>query len=201
MLNKNRFWYFDRVLTNKFCDEIIKTGLAKEKQIAITGQSKKSNKKQSKKIRDSNIVWLNNEWIYREIHPYIHRANQNAGWNFEWDWSESAQFTIYDKKQHYDWHRDAWDEPYNRPNQINIHNKTRKLSAIISLTDPKEYKGGDLFFDFEHVYGKKRPFKFKGIKPQGSIVVFPSDTWHKVSPVTKGNRYSLVMWCLGKPFK
>ena len=52
MLNKNRFWYFDRVLTNKFCDEIIKTGLAKEKQIALTGQSKKSNKKQSKKIRE-----------------------------------------------------------------------------------------------------------------------------------------------------
>ena len=204
MLVKNKYWFFDKVLNKKFCHEIIQTGLAKEKQTAITGLSEKLNKKQmkkSKQIRDSNVVWLDDQWIYKGIQPYIHEANKNAGWNFEWNWNESCQFTIYDHKQHYNWHRDAWDEPYNRPNDINVHNKIRKLSVIISLTDPKEYKGGDLFFDFENVYGKPKPFKAKEIKPQGSIVVFPSDTWHKVSSVTKGTRYSLVMWCLGKTFK
>ena len=179
MLVKNKYWFFDKVLNKKFCHEIIQTGLAKEKQTAVTGLSEKLNKKQmkkSKQIRDSNVVWLDDQWIYKGIQPYIHEANKNAGWNFEWDWNESCQFTIYDHKQHYNWHRDAWDEPYNRPNDINVHNKIRKLSVIISLTDPKEYKGGDLFFDFENVYGKPKPFKAKEIKPQGSIVVFPSDT-------------------------
>ena len=32
-------------------------------------------------------------------------------------------------------------------------------------------------------------------------IVFPSYTWHRVTPVTKGSRYSLVIWNLGKPYK
>ncbi|BCU99421.1 MAG: hypothetical protein CM15mV27_1400 [Caudoviricetes sp.] len=31
-------------------------------------------------------------------------------------------------------------------------------------------------------------------KPKGSIVVFPSFVYHRVIPVTKGTRYSLVCW-------
>jgi len=205
MLVKNKYWYFSRALPDRFCEDIIKTGLSKEKHVAITGNGKgdinKVKSKKTKKIRDSDIVWLDDNWIYETVHPYIHSANKNSGWNFEWDMSESCQFTIYDKKQHYDWHRDAWDEAYDRKDNLKIHGKIRKLSVIISLTDPKEYKGGDLFFDFEHSYGKPKPVKCKDIKTKGSIIIFPSDTWHKVSPITKGNRYSLVMWCLGRPFK
>jgi hypothetical protein len=41
--------------------------------------------KDIKRKRNSDLVWLNDLWIYKEIHPYIHQANRNAGWNFEWD--------------------------------------------------------------------------------------------------------------------
>jgi PKHD-type hydroxylase len=40
----------------------------------------------------------------------------------------------------------------------------------------------------------------KEILPKGSVVVFPSFVWHRVKPVTKGKRYSLVMWSAGKPY-
>ena len=53
--------------------------------------------KDLQKKRDSNIVWMNDRWIYKEIQPYVRMANENAGWNFDWDWSESCQFTIYKK--------------------------------------------------------------------------------------------------------
>jgi predicted 2-oxoglutarate/Fe(II)-dependent dioxygenase YbiX len=36
---------------------------------------------------------------------------------------------------------------------------------------------------------------------KGSLIVFPSDMWHRVLPVTKGVRISLVGWCYGYPFK
>jgi PKHD-type hydroxylase len=39
------------------------------------------------------------------------------------------------------------------------------------------------------------------IRPRGSIVVFPSFMWHRVKPVTKGTRYSLVLWNIGDPWK
>ena len=42
----------------------------------------------------------------------------HAGWNFEWDRSESCQFTKYKLNQYYDWHNDSWDKPYNKPNNI-----------------------------------------------------------------------------------
>ena len=39
---------------------------------------------------------------------------ENAGWNFDWDRSESCQFTKYKLNQYYDWHCDSWDKPYDR---------------------------------------------------------------------------------------
>ena len=39
------------------------------------------------------------------------------------------------------------------------------------------------------------------IRPQGSVIVFPSFVWHRVTPVTKGTRYSLVLWTCGQPFR
>ena len=51
--------------------------------------------KDLKRKRNSDLVWLNDTWIYKELHPYVHEANRNAGWNFDWERSESCQFTKY----------------------------------------------------------------------------------------------------------
>ena len=88
--------------------------------------------------------------IQRNTTLHRHQANANAGWNFDWDWSESCQFTEYKKDHFYDWHCDSFEEPYNRPDNENTHGKVRKLSMTVSLTDPDEYEGGDLEFDFRN---------------------------------------------------
>jgi PKHD-type hydroxylase len=209
---QNYYYYFQKALTDKFCDDLIKYGVSQQEQLALTGsQTNKikegktlSNRdvKDLKKKRDSNIVWLNDSWIYKEIQPYIHEANKLAGWNFDWDWSESCQFTKYKLNQFYDWHCDSWGGAYNNPNDLNFHGKIRKLSVTCSLSDPKDYKGGELEFDFRNMDPDKPAVrKCAEIKPRGSIVVFPSHVWHRVKPVTKGTRYSLVIWNLGYPFK
>ena len=74
------------------------------------------------------------------------------------------------------------------------------------LTDGSEYEGGELEFDFRnydpHMRDEAKHLKqAEEILPKGSIIVFPSFVWHRVKPVTKGTRYSLVMWNLGYPFK
>jgi PKHD-type hydroxylase len=92
--------------------------------------------------------------------------------------------------------------PYDNLNDPNTHGKIRKLSVTCSLSDPKDYKGGELEFDFRNKEnGKPNIRKCMEILPQGSIVVFPSFVWHRVKPVIKGTRYSLVIWNLGYPFK
>ena len=207
---KNYYWYFQSVIPERICDDIVKYGNSLQDQIAVTGglgDPKNLNKKQIKdlkKKRDSNVVWMNDRWIYREIHPYIHQANRNAGWNFEWNWSESCQFTKYKKGQYYDWHCDSWDQPYVYQNTDNPgHGKIRKLSVTVSLSNPKEYQGGELEFDFRNLDPdkKRNVIKCTEILPKGSLIVFPSFVWHRVCPVKKGSRYSLVIWNLGLPFR
>ena len=206
----NYYWYFQSAVPTRICDEIVKYGKSISDQMAVTGgygNAKKLNKlqiKDLKKKRDSNIVWLNDNWIYNETMPYVHEANKKAGWNFEWSRAENCQFTKYEKGQFYDWHCDSWDKPYIREHANDpTHGKVRKLSVTVTLSDPKDYKGGELEFDFRNLDPDKKPSikKCVEILPKGSLVVFPSFVWHRVCPVKKGSRYSLVIWNLGWPFK
>ena len=205
----NYYWYFQSAIPERICDDIVRYGKSLQDQMAVTGgygnrPLNKNQVKDLKKKRNSDIVWMNDRWIYREIQPYIHQANRNAGWNFEWDFSESCQFTKYTKDQFYDWHCDSWDRPYIREHANDpSHGKIRKLSVTVTLSDPKDYKGGELEFDFrQNDPDKKRQIrKCKEILPKGSLVVFPSFVWHRVCPVTKGERNSLVIWNLGYPFR
>ena len=181
----------------------IKYGKSKSDELALTGnaQSKKLDSKaikDLKKKRNSNIVWLDERWIYKEIQPYVHRANQEAGWNFQWDFSERCQFTKYKLNQYYDWHIDTFKAFKDK--------KQRKISMTCQLTDGSEYEGGELQFDFRDYSPNLRDesehlITVKEILPKGTVVVFPSFLWHRVKPVTKGTRYSLVMWNIGAPFK
>ena len=204
----NYYWYFKSAVPSRICDDIVKYSKSIQDQLATTGgygDPKKLNQKQIKNLkkkRDSDIVWLNERWIYKEVQPYVHQANAAAGWNFQWDFSESMQFTKYNKGQYYDWHCDGWDRPYNKPNTPS-HGKVRKLSVTVTLSDEKDYKGGELEFDFRNLDPDKKPNiqKCKEILPKGSLVVFPGFVWHRVCPVKKGTRHSLVMWNLGWPFK
>jgi len=154
---QNYYYYFQSALTPRFCDELIKYGISQQEQLALTGgQTEKVNKGKPlddkdiidlKKKRDSNIVWLNDRWIYKEIQPFIHQANRLAGWDFEWSFSEACQFTKYKLNQFYDWHCDSWESPYANKDNPDTFGKIRKLSVTCCLSDPKDYKGGELQFD------------------------------------------------------
>jgi|TARA_R110000751_G_scaffold82777_2_gene166496 PKHD-type hydroxylase len=207
----NYYWHFESALTPKFCDEVIKYGLERTSKLGTVGNYKEVELLSKDEItnmkikRDSDITWLQDPWIYKEIQPYIHKANKNAGWNFEWDMSEPCQFTKYKPGQYYDWHCDSWDKVYDNPN-LPEHGKIRKLSVTCQLTDGAEYEGGELEFDFRNYVPHMREetkhlIQAKEILPKGSIIVFPSFLWHRVKPVIKGTRYSLVLWNLGRQFK
>jgi PKHD-type hydroxylase len=205
----NYYWHFKSAIPPKICDDIVKYGLTKTETMARTGgyddkELTKDQIRDMKMKRNSDLVWLNDTWIYKELHPYIHKANKFAGWNYEWDRSESCQFTKYKLNQYYDWHCDSHKLPYDKEGLEK--GKIRKLSMTCQLTDGSEYEGGELEFDFRNYAPHMREEakhleQAKEILPKGSIIVFPSFVWHRVKPVTKGTRYSLVMWNLGYPFK
>lgn len=137
-------------------------------------------------IRRTDIKWEN------ALQPmgciarcYIDQANQSAGWNFILGSQEDTQFGRYKSSDQgfYDWHMDAG------PPQNGVQ---RKLSCVILLNDASEFEGGVLQFkgmEDENILTKR-----------GSVIVFPSFVEHKVTPVTKGVRYTAVSWASGPAF-
>ena len=201
-ITKYKYYYFKKVLSPDFCDKVIEHCKTLQSEFAQTGKivpnQTKGQKNRTKKIRNSTISWVRDVWITKEIDYYIHEANKKADWNFDIRDSESIQFTEYKVGQHYDWHTDS----FNGPHYTGEYTGTmRKLSATVSLTDPNDYDGGYLEFDFKEGKNSQNNYKCMEILPRGSIVVFPSYTWHRVSPLTRGTRHSLVRWSSGPPFK
>ena len=80
------YWYFKRALSEKFCDDVVALAKKQKEKLAITGKYENvgsddltdPQKTDLKKLRDSNICWLSEPWIYRFVHHYIHEANKNA---------------------------------------------------------------------------------------------------------------------------
>ena len=196
---ENSYYYYKGALSKRFCNQIVQYVKSKQELMGTTGAFDNrilntQEIKDLKKERDSNIVWLNESWIYRMILPFVKNANEKANWNFKIDGVEKIQFTKYKKNQFYHWHCDSFPKP-------NKQGKIRKLSVTCSLSNPSEYKGGELEFDLRNDNLKSTKRKCTEIMTQGSIVVFPSFMWHRVKPVTKGIRHSLVLWNTGDSFK
>ena len=202
LIPDNIYWHYEGALPENFCNKVIKFALNKEDKIARTGQNDTGEfteeyVKENQKVRQSNLVWLDENWIYHTIQGFVRDANISAGWNFNWNWSEVCQFTKYNLNQYYDWHQDS---------VLDKNKKTdRKLSVTCVLNDPCEFEGGDLEFDSRNYSPderneKEHVIKIKNLK-KGSVIVFPSFIFHRVKPITKGVRYSLVVWNRGPVFK
>lgn len=202
------YWFYENKISIDFCQKIIKHGKEKNVILGRTGDfsgkkvlSEEDQEKQ-KQTRNSNVSFFSDNWIYEKILPLIEQANNNAGWNFQINYTEPMQFTEYNLNQFYTWHCDSWEKVYDTPENPSKHGKIRKLSAILSLNDGSEYEGGDLEF-FNANRNPDLPqekFICSEVKKVGSLIVFPSHLYHRVKPITKGERYSLVIWCCGKPF-
>tara|TARA_R100000988_G_scaffold38351_2_gene19152 strand:+ start:415 stop:1017 length:603 start_codon:yes stop_codon:yes gene_type:complete len=193
------YWCFEKTIPENICDDIVRYGNSKVLEQGLVGHDDKL--VDDKKIRKSEVCFLDDQWIYDLILPYIRTANKNAGWNFDWDWSESIQFTKYKPDEFYTWHSDDLPKSFGKNSHPNYKGKIRKLSATVNLTDPSEYTGGDFELDLRNNHEGRNIVTLDQIKPKGSILVFPSFVTHQVRPVRTGERNSLVIWNLGPPWK
>jgi len=185
--NVNLYAYKENAFTKDECKKII--DIAKKQKLKTGLLGTKNNKDSN--VRDSKICWLREEqeevkWIYRRIADIVLSINSKF-FNFDLlGISESLQFTNYKAPS------GKYGKHIDRAYGITV----RKLSVSIQLTDPKKYKGGELrLYDGADKHGLVMN------KNQGTLVVFPSYVLHEVSPVTKGERNSLVAWIQGNQFK
>jgi PKHD-type hydroxylase len=137
--------------------------------------------------RRSKVYWLpkTDEFfeLYKLFFEFINKCN-NEFYRFRLaEIIENIQYTVYEESVngHYDWHIDMGPEK-----------ASRKLSLVCQLSDPSEYEGGELQINTGEILIPE--------KEKGTVIIFPSYLLHRVTPVTKGTRRSLVLWIEGPAF-
>ena len=177
------------IFTPKQCEMIIAAGRAEPKQNAGVGNREGiKGGKVDTKTRTSHISWIPFKKMtdmYKDIERIMKTTNGN---HFGFDGmtiSEMAQYTEYPEGGFYEWHVD---------NDVNFKHEppVRKISMTCLLSPESEFEGGDLELT--------KPGNVAKLK-QGHAIFFASFINHRVTPVIRGNRKSLVMWFGGPPFK
>ena len=172
----------------KQCQMIIEAGRAQPRQNASVGAAKQEGGVIDTKTRTSHISWIpfkKMPEMYKDIEKIMKKTNGN---HFGFDGmqiTELAQYTEYPSGGFYDWHMDS---------DVNFAHEppVRKISMTCLLSPENEFEGGDL-----ELIKEGQAVKLK----QGQAVFFASFIRHRVAPVTKGVRRSLVMWFGGPSFK
>lgn len=145
-------------------------------------------------VRRSDVRWLlhdDPEPLRRQTTQFLlslmAQANQDF-FGFDLADLEPIQLTQYgeDAGGKYDWHQDGYFRGDN--------NLVRKLTMVIQLSSPEEYEGGGLELQVSKIHTKV-PAEL------GLAIFFPAPTMHRVVPVTRGNRRSLVAWARGPNFR
>jgi PKHD-type hydroxylase len=174
--------YWDEAFSKEECERIIQIGNDRAIHQATT-LSKNANK-----LRKSEIAWLypsdDLDWAYHRMTNVITSLNERFFGFDLFGATEGFQFTKYT----------APGGKYGRHIDSATGRLIRKLSFTVQLSNPADYKGGDLCLCLGD---KSETMK----KEQGFVAVFPSYVLHEVKPVTQGTRYSLVSWITGKPFR
>ena len=177
------------IFTPKQCQMIIAAGRNEPKQNAEVGNKQGvTGGVIDTQTRTSHISWIpfsKTPEMYKDIENIMKTTNGN---HFGFDGmqiTEMAQYTEYPEGGFYEWHVD---------NDVNMQHEppVRKISMTLLLSPENEFEGGDLELIKE---GKVAKLK------QGHAIFFASFIRHRVKPVTRGRRQSLVMWFGGTPFK
>ena len=175
------------IFSPKQCQMVIDKGMSLKKEEAKVGMGKLEGGLDIKK-RITSISWIpfkDMPEMYKDIESTMLKANNNH-FGFEgMQLTEPAQFTHYLEGGFYDWHMD-------NDVQGKHQQPVRKISMTLLLSDPSTFEGGEL-----EIMSKGKTAKLK----QGQAIFFASWLQHRVKPVTKGQRKSLVMWFGGPPFK
>ena len=174
------------IFTPEQCQLIINAGRSEPQQTAQVGGN--SGGTVDTKTRTSHISWIpfsKMPEMYKVIENIMLKTNSN---HFGFDGmrlTEPAQYTEYPTGGFYDWHIDS---------DINCQYEppVRKISMTCLLSPESEFEGGglELMSDGKIVRPK-----------QGQAIFFASFIRHRVIPISKGIRKSLVMWFGGPSFR
>lgn len=190
---KDEWCYWMNAFTREECESIIQAAKKLPEQSATIGQNSLP---ADSGFRRSIIRWVdpvvNPEftWVYDKLWN-INRTVNHSWFGFNITHLPPLQFTEYDESYmgEYKSHQDTFWLAENH----------RKLSMVLQLSPESEYEGGSLVL--ENTTNNPSEGDMAAMRQQGTVIAFASFMFHRLTPVTRGKRYSLVAWFEGPPFQ
>ena len=173
------------LFTSDQCRQVIECGRRQKPQKAQVGMGRKPGGGLDTKKRVTTISWIpfkEMPEMYNQVNYFVQKANRN---HYGFDNVHVTEHAQYPEGGFYDWHMDT---------DVNMTHEppVRKISMTVLLSPENQFEGGDLELMAK---GKRAALK------QGHAIIFASFLNHRVAPVTRGVRQSLVMWFGGTPFR
>ncbi|WP_193367363.1 2OG-Fe(II) oxygenase [Pelagibius marinus] len=169
-----------RVFTPDQCARIVALG-GETKRATIDGGRIEPRR------RDGRVAWIGQSeetsWLFEQLRKRLDAVNNRFFHLKLAGFTEPLQLGCYGPEDHYGWHLDIGRG----------ENRIRKLSFVVQLSDPEDYDGGVL-----QITTDGRPTAM--LHEQGAMIAFPAFILHRVTPVMRGLRRSLVGWIGGPPF-
>ena len=193
------FYVFPKAVAPDVCEQIVQDSKKNILEKASVYNYDKTASRDDPKIRKTSINFIKDkDNKVNELAWHFLREANKLQFNYNLSYFQVVQFAEYKDGGFYNWHQDD--------SRINNSSEMRKLSLTLVLSDPNTFEGGELQF-----YNGEKPFQDMGeikgeqvnkdIQAQGTVIVFDSMDWHRVTPVTKGIRHSVVCWTVGPNFK
>lgn len=176
-----------------FCETIIPQELIDDTLAYITNLKFGTTQKNSNNVnRSSKVNFIGNSEILQAFFDISLQVNKLSNWDLNIDGIEPLQYGEYHENGEYGWHVDQHDHVYK-------DNRVRKLSFSIFLNN--NYEGGEFDLEVYNPVKDKRYITYSNKVKKNTALFFQSDYWHRVRPVQKGIRKSLVGWLLGPKYK
>ncbi len=175
-------------LSIKECKAIVKLFEDNETEKAVINDNE-----YNPEIRDTGIYWIpqtdENHWIYEKVIKLGKMINEKFfHYDLVWEARNNPMSILrYQEGQHFDWHLDKFETGFHSDG-------IRKLTLATQINDPTEYEGGECEVWHE-------PTPSEAPKEISMTSIFDSRMLHRVKPVTKGVRYSLIYWFIGPSWR
>lgn len=171
------------------CDQLV--ALAKSREAVAGGVLSDKPSWRDKLSRNCKVTWLpadpETAWAFLRIRNRVTQINDRwLGFNLDGE-MEPLQYLDYGMGNFYNWHVDNGGDVV----------ATRKLTCVIQLSDPSDYKGGRLELDSQ-THLPNGAYVNHAPKYRGTAIIFPSHIRHVARPVWWGNRKAVVAWFHGK---
>lgn len=152
----------------------------------LTGEGKDA-------IRSTQVAWVHRnaqtEDLYLRMEAIVLQLNADL-FHFELSGLTTMQYAVYrqDEAGYFDWHSD-YGRYRGDPGQ-----EPRKITMSLQLSDGAAYERCDLEVRTAH------PIDVAA-RERGTLMAFRAYALHRVTPITRGVRKSLVAWAVGPEFR